>query len=296
MGQTLYPTAIVAKAGLGGLVTDIDDDPASPDGNWCAVSGSAAEPLFFDDFSSGDLSHAENGVSWAGSTNAAVYSGFGRSSPYSLRLYFQGGASGSDSFAEQRFDLGIGNNYTNITLEWYAYYPDGTEGLGAKFVHRGDSPNNNKLFRLWKGDRLDGNNGYSDYTHKHGASTLQSANVAGDELAFVEWSDGGEMDSNGSHYNPSAARSVENFITDDYRGRWVPMKVVSRSATSANNDGVIEVWRDGTRVLNATTLDSYSIVGASGNDFDFGYIMGWANSGFADNTYMYIDDFGISAE
>lgn len=41
MGQTLYPTAIVAKGGLGGLVTDIDDDPASPDGNWC-TSGSAS--------------------------------------------------------------------------------------------------------------------------------------------------------------------------------------------------------------------------------------------------------------
>jgi hypothetical protein len=41
MGQTLYPTAIVAKGGLGGLVTDIDDDPASPDANWC-TSGSGS--------------------------------------------------------------------------------------------------------------------------------------------------------------------------------------------------------------------------------------------------------------
>jgi hypothetical protein len=41
MAQTLYPTAIVAKGGLGGLVTDIDDDPASPDANWC-TSGSTS--------------------------------------------------------------------------------------------------------------------------------------------------------------------------------------------------------------------------------------------------------------
>jgi hypothetical protein len=41
MAQTLYPTAIVAKGGLEGVVSDIDDDPASPDGNWC-TSGSVS--------------------------------------------------------------------------------------------------------------------------------------------------------------------------------------------------------------------------------------------------------------
>jgi hypothetical protein len=260
-----------------------------------APIASDAQELFFDDFSSGDLSKVQNGVKWAGSTRSAVYTGFGRSDNRSLRMQFEAAAPGSDSFAEQRFDLGLGKNYTDVTIEWWVFYPNGTEGLGPRFIHRNESPGNNKLFRLWKGNRSDGNDGYSQATHKHGVSTLQSSNAAGNERAYVEWSDGGEMDSNGSHYNTSAARGVENFITDAYRGRWIQMKIVNRSATAANNDGVIEVWRDGIRVMNANTLDSYATVGAAGNGFDFGYIMGWANSGFTENTYLYIDDVKISS-
>jgi hypothetical protein len=255
-------------------------------------------PQFTDDFSSGDLSKVQSGISWASSTNAAVYTGFGRSGNNCLRFTFAGGAAGSDSFAEQRFDLGAGSNYTNVTIEWWAYYPDGTEGLGPKFVHRSDSPGNNKLFRLWKGNRGDGNNGYSSYYHKHGASSDRSANVAGDERAYLEWSDGGEVDSNGSHYNTSAARGVENFITDAHRGRWIQIKCVNRSATipytSLPSDGIIEVWRDGTRVMNGTTIDSYTWANPTQNGFDFGYLMGWANSGFLQTTYLYIDDVSIT--
>jgi hypothetical protein len=253
---------------------------------------------FTDDFSSGNLSKVQNGISWASSTNAAVYTGFGRSGNNCLRMTFIGGASGTDSFAEQRFDLGSTNNYTNVTLEWWAFYPNGTEGLGPKFVHRGDSPGNNKFFRLIKGNRSDGNDGFSSSGHGHGASTNQSSNVAGDERAYVEWSDGDGMDSNGSHYNVPAARGVENFITDAHRGRWIPIKIVNRAATVANNDGVIQIWRDGVLVMNATTLDSYPLHHANSGEawkgFDFGYIMGWANSGHLQTTYLYIDDVSIT--
>jgi hypothetical protein len=37
-GQTLYPTAIVTAVNLHGEYTDIDDDPAAPDGLWLGVN------------------------------------------------------------------------------------------------------------------------------------------------------------------------------------------------------------------------------------------------------------------
>lgn len=85
MAQTLYPTAIVAKAGLGGLVTDIDDDPASPDGNWC-TSGSTST---YSGSGAGTLTLAGQGVGVSDGSGLPTYT------PY-LALDWQEGDVGDE--------------------------------------------------------------------------------------------------------------------------------------------------------------------------------------------------------
>jgi hypothetical protein len=66
-----------------------------------------------------------------------------------------------------------------------------------------------------------------------------------------------------------------------------------KAASSANNDGVIQIWRDGVQIVSATNLPTYPSGGA-GNYYNFGYLLGWANAGFAQATNVYIDDVTFS--
>ena len=124
-------------------------------------SGSPPPPLkgllFQDGFESGDQSHRENGVRWSGSgSNVNVVSKIAHSGSHSLEFVFRGKPSGQDAVAQQRFNLG--RNLKEIWVEFYIYYPDGTEGLGARYRHRDDTgSNNNKFLRIW-GDEYSASN------------------------------------------------------------------------------------------------------------------------------------------
>jgi hypothetical protein len=59
------------------------------------------------------------------------------------------------------------------------------------------------------------------------------------------------------------------------------------------NNGIIQIWLDGTLVVSRTQLASYAGTGGS-NVFQSGYILGWANNGFAAGQFMYLDNFTIS--
>jgi hypothetical protein len=257
----------------------------------CTALPAAAQTVFTDSFESGNLSHTQGGIKWASSANVSVYSGFGHTGSHCLKFAYPAGSPAVGSTAEQRFNLGA--NYPELYLEWYAYYPNGTEGLGPRFVHEAASPGNDKFLRLWSGNQSDGNDGYSQFTVKAGASTDVGGVAAGDEKIFAEYGENmlgvGPFGTTGSQ--PSS--SFQSFITDSYRGRWIDIKVHVKAASSANNDGVIQIWRDGVQIVSATNLPTYPSGGA-GNYYNFGYLLGWANAGFAQATNVYIDDVTFS--
>src|SRR6185312_8319360 len=87
-----------------------------------------AQTIFSDSFESGDLSHAQGSFKWASHTATSVISGFAHTGTHSLKFSFPAGTPSQGSWAEQRFNMGA--NYQELYIEWYAYYPDGTEGLG----------------------------------------------------------------------------------------------------------------------------------------------------------------------
>ena len=253
----------------------------------CLPAG--AQAIFTDSFESGDMSHTQGGIKWASNANTLVYSGFGHSGTHCLKFAYPVGAAGNGSWAEQRFDLGA--NYPELYIEWYAFYPNGTEGLGPKFTHQAASPDNNKFLRLWSGNQSDGNNGYSDFYVKTGAST--AIDGAGGEQIFAEY---GENNAAVGPYGTTGTQpnyTYLGFITDSYLGRWLRMQVHVKVATSANNNGVIEIWRDGVALFSGTNLPTYP-TGGTGNYYNFGYILGWANSGFTQATNVYIDDVSFS--
>jgi hypothetical protein len=257
----------------------------------CTALPATAQVIFSDSFESGNLSHTQGSVKWAESSNTSVYSGFGHTGSHSLKYTWPASPAGVGANAEQRFNLG--NNYTELYFEWYAYYPNGTEGLGPKYVHQRSSPSNNKFLRLWSGNQSDGNDGYSQFNVKVGASTDVGGVATGDEQIYAEYGENmlgvGPFGTTGAQ--PSS--SFANFMTDSYRGRWIDIRVHVKAATSANNNGVIQIWRDGAQVVNATNLPTYPS-GGTGNYYNYGYLLGWANSGFAQATSVYIDDVTIS--
>ncbi len=83
------------------------------------------------------------------------------------------------------------------------------------------------------------------------------------------------------------------MLTQAERGTWhhfVAHVRVPASATS--NDGVIQLWKDGALIADYQTFDMYG--GDGENYMDEAYLLGWANSGFAETTVFYIDNVVIA--
>jgi len=247
---------------------------------------------FSDDFETGTLARVTGGYRWgngsggAADAKPAVVTAIARSGTHSLQFTFSGNPNlADDAFSEQRFVLG--DTLRAVALDWWQYFPDGTEGLGAKFVHRSDpnGPENNKFLRLWSGNLADGNDGYSQSTVHLGAS-FQAVSGGPDPKIYTEY----------NNYVLGSVRVPERSwspaITDVYRGRWVHFRFVYRAASAANTDGVTELWADGARVITNQNLPIYA-TGGRGNYVNRGYLMGWANSGFTQTTFTFIDDFSV---
>ena len=242
--------------------------------------------LFDDSFASGDLTHTHGSYSWGSSNgdsgNAPVVSNdIARTGSTSLKFTYRGSASG-DAWSEQRFKLG--DNLTEIYLEWYQYFPDGTEGLGAKWTHRFvTGPDNNKFLRVWDDD-------YVSYKIKVGHSWDSSGDPEKEACITEHAVNASGMTKHGPSWSPSPFDGAD----DTYLGRWIRFRSHVKTASSANNDGVIQLWVDDTLEIDGQVHAIYPS-GGVGNYFANLYFNGWANSGFASLTHTYIDDVVISS-
>lgn len=253
-----------------------------------ASSSAYSATLYKDDFSSGDFSHAVNGYGWGDARGGAetgkdakpvVINTFGHNDNTSIKFTFGGGADGTDSWSELRYHLG--ESQKDVYIQWYAYYPDGTEGLGPKWMQRNSSgPDNNKLLKLWA-------NVYgAGHTVSTGVSTRSDG--GGDARFFPVY--GTSLTAGTGQWNlPSSSKTLD----DSKRGKWIKLQFHMKTATSSNNDGVIQMWLDDELIIDNRDVDLYPSGGID-NFFKNGYIMGWANTGFDQTSYMYIDDFEIS--
>lgn len=230
--------------------------------------------IFNDDFSSGDFS----GAIYSGiPVNATVTDDNPLTSTHSLRFNFAGNASGGDATAQRNFNLGA--LYDRVTLEFDLYIPDGTEGFGAAHNHRNDSPSNNKLFRIWSNNGINGgNNGYASL-ETMGASL--TANGTGGSNLAVEWV-------LPIYSSVGTNATYSNFITVADHGTWINCRFYMQYPTAAGaNDGIYRIWRNGTLIIDEL-LDNWREDELHG--MQFGYLLGAANSGFDNDTTLFLDN------
>jgi trimeric autotransporter adhesin len=89
---------------------------------------------------------------------------------------------------------------------------------------------------------------------------------------------------------------ADSFITASDRGRWIQIRVQAKVADPGSANGILRVWKDGVLVSQISNAAIYAPAGSEyQNAFRHGYLMGWANSGYTHDTYIYVDDFRIIA-
>ncbi|HEX2188302.1 MAG TPA: hypothetical protein VHG51_05355 [Longimicrobiaceae bacterium] len=256
-----------------------------------AANPAGAEPrpqgaglIHADDFESGGgEARRGSGFRWSGRAFVAPSTERARSGRRSLKFRF--GDLGAKAVTEQsRAQL----NFTfpavpEVWLEWYAYYPDGTEGIpgvGA-YEHGTDTPDNNKVLRIYA-------DGHYSSAPEWGASSVAVANGAGGSSRLrLDYFPGNSHD----NWLPKRRQEQPSYIDlRRDRGRWVQLRFYGRKATQGRADGVLRYWKDGRLMSESTTLALYDPT-RTHDHFSAGYLYGAANSGFPRATAVYVDDF-----
>ncbi|VAX12909.1 hypothetical protein MNBD_GAMMA24-2766 [hydrothermal vent metagenome] len=192
---------------------------------------------------------------------------------HSLRFKYRTGKH----WVEQRFDLG--KPLRELWIRYWLRVP-------INFTYGTGSRRNNKFFSIWM----------DNYEAKGDGSTvwlgMEPYKNTGATLGFT-YSDGKYTGSEGyKQHTP--------FITTADRGRWMQiilhLKVESKDGAK---DGIVQTYRRWAGESKFTklheTLNAPLRVPDSGHDgFNRGYILGWVNAPYAQNTEWLLDDFTIS--
>lgn len=257
-----------------------------------------AQVLISDSFESMDLSATNSdGFSWAGTNrtsivtqhpedgNVVVFNGnpiynivnddrdwTAFDGDYSLRFRYAAGAA----MSEQRFDLG--SAYPEIWISFWLRVP-------SNFSY-GPTGSPNKFFALWSDGYENNGDGSTIWLGMH------RYQGTGADLA-VTYTLGGETGSLGYQQNTP-------FISVTDSGRWMQIIVRTQAESdSGASDGIIQTYRrwQGNQnfeqlheVLNAPLKLPTS--GPQG--FKAGYLLGWANAAYEEDTEWLLDEFTVS--
>lgn len=225
-----------------------------------ALNPLTVTPFFADDFESGDFAKGNDRFRWSEPNKTKVDNAVAHSGAYSLRFRYPGSDLGADAMAEQRFELE--GEPRELWVEWWVYLP-------PNWTLRDDSgPSNNKLFAVWN-EVYSGDNVMvvAEY-HRADESTAYTAVVSRNHMR-----------------SPSLVAAP--VFTAAQRGQWTRLRMHLRSATSETSlDGLFETLRDST----LTTRYLGELWSPNGKTWKQGYFLGWANTGFTEETHIFVDD------
>ena len=247
-----------------------------------SASATSAGAFFSDGFESGDLSHTTNGAKWKSSNHqpgdsVTVSDEISYTGKYSLKFHYKGRPLGKDGWAEQRFYLG--KKYTGLYVRFYIHFP-------LNFEIRNDPPANNKIIYVWGSSY--GNP--SDY--KQSQEVESSGFLPKSRKVYVSGNDW-NLDCSGGTGTISNIQGIGFWPFSNLSlGKWLCFEYHFK-LDSGVSDGAMEFWVDGEKKYGKTNL---SWIGApcSPGYFLNGYLMGWANSGYSNDTDIYIDNVVFS--
>lgn len=297
------PLSVAASRALA-LVIEGAPDPDPP-------SNDPEATIFTDNFSTGDLSHTENGASWGSQratslvsdSGCVVFSAAGSvidppSCGFEVREWdsIEGGVS-------MRFRYGVDADFpmqtwslnqptTRVRDIWFAFWHK--TPIDYEHVNNSGSSTNNKFFAIW----MDGREFNSD-----GGPTVvfqtreRSGQVGSSFVCYIVSSN----DSSGDFDSYTDFISVPDGGTDrDDRGRWQRIVLHMKANDAGAGTGRIQAWR---RWENESTyahlIESTRDVPlpATGYDgWDTVQIMGGDNSWIAEGTEVLMDVFQCSDE
>lgn len=267
------------------------------------ASGAAhGQSIISDSFESGDLSAPQAPeLKWGGTNNTSLVKrdpvlgdmilyrsnrheetlmGFDREwqakhGDIAMRFDFP---AGKNSWAEQRFSLE--SAMPSIWISFWMKVPN-------NFRHSSNSPGNNKLFALWM----------DDYSSKG----------AGPTVIWEFWNNGSGGSNLAYHYSPGGYKTANahkqhtSFIRyPQDQGRWMQIVLEVHAASRAGaNDGVIRTYRRWENESNFTRLHEdraadIAIPSSGPRGWKAGYLMGWSNPGYSEQTEFLVDDFKVS--
>lgn len=188
---------------------------------------------------------------------------------YGLKFFYRGNASElADADAEARFDLK--KEYTDILIEFDLFIP-----TNYKHVMPSDKTANNKFLRLWQTTYSVG--------EQVGAGTLvqdnSTASIIGtDYKRFQNWG------------ISTGVKQSRDFISAADLGQWISVKIYASAPTDEHN-GTLKIYKNKHVILDDTGIANI-LPGTQG--WRYGYLLGWANSGFREDTILYMDNVRFS--
>jgi hypothetical protein len=263
--------------------------------------------LFDDDFASGDKSHTENGVAWHGAgVRATVVDDLGNSSGKALRMRYPArGTSpeGNDAWSEQRFYLGPlseDGRYNELWIKYRVLIPSNFE-LTDPLAHQND-----KWLRLWsRGPDFPDEDGYSPYYFKGGFSMTPLATPGQGARIITEF--GGDVVIEGPPRREGRVGRWDtpfgnNWITSADLGQEVEyvMRVKTDTSGTINTmpaatggNGALQAWKNGVLIASQTGLRWRTSDGLH-EYFEYGYIFGYSNCGYAQQTDFFVRQVTIA--
>jgi hypothetical protein len=237
-------------------------------------AGTGGAPFFEDNFDTGQRGSA-NGFIWRGGTRTAVSSAQAHSGAYSLAFTYPAAPFGSDSFSEQRFDMG---RYINeVWMDYMLYVP-------ANFVHRKDEPSNNKFFMLWRdiySDVAGGTQQFGmEFYYRNATSSFARPTARIQSHGLISTIAG------------SAGPALVGPFAPIKPGQWSHIRLHMRGSSAYGiSDGIYKYWVNG-QLIESFINQPYYNTKTTPTDVMFrnGYLLGWANSGYAEETVFNIDD------
>lgn len=204
----------------------------------------------------------------------------GKSGGKSLRFFYPAEAHE----AEQRIDLN--GQYKELWIGFKILVP-------SNYAYR--AQNNNKFLMVY--NDFTGNTTFMDFetwAHEDANGRLDGTN-----FIAVQYKVNG-VNKDFAWGPTSAIPNSYNIHGDDHRfikpstdaGKWLNMVFhLKLSDTATSKNGASEVWKNGEKIVEVLNVNNFN---TTANHFSGLYLMGWANTGYSQDTVFYIDNLMIS--